>query len=259
MSTSRSLWRFLRVPVSLNSTLHLPRNRSYTTTPAFLPSFHRSPRVQSSPSLRLQTHPKPSIFHPNLLRAFTTPTATAPLSSTPSSPPPPPPKRDFRSLSREYGPIALGVYLTLSFITFCGCFISITVLGIDSAQIRAALDYVKAKLGFHVPTPEERAAEDSEDKEESRKWVTYLPEWAREPAVLTTSRNVLLAMAMTKLFMPIKLGITAAVTPAVAKKLRNLGFNLGQKGGYKAAAADARERVQAKVAERAARKAARSD
>jgi hypothetical protein len=56
--------------------------------------------------------------------------------------------------------------------------------------------------------------------------------------------QILIAMAMTKLFFPLKLGITAAITPMVARKLRYYGFNLSAKGGYKDASIQVRDKVK---------------
>ena len=138
----------------------------------------------------------------------------------------------------------------MSFLTFCACFASITFLGVDQTKIRSAIDYAKGSLGFHVPTPEElarREAEAKEEQQESAEWLKYLPEWTKDPSIRAHMTNVLLAMGMTKLFMPVKLGITAAIVPGVAKKLRGMGFNLGQKGGYRAAATEVKGRAQARV------------
>ena len=71
------------------------------------------------------------------------------------------------------------------------------------------------------------------EKDARRTIVDFLPEWARNPAVMKFGTNVLLAMAMTKLFVPFKLALTAAVTPSVAKSLRSLGFTLGKPGGFR--------------------------
>lgn len=93
----------------------------------------------------------------------------------------------------------------------------------------------------------EKEKKSEEDPEKtSNQWISMLPEWMRNPATRQVLTNVLLAMAMTKLFLPIKLGITAAITPMVARKLRDLGFQLGQKGGYKSAA----RKVKSEVKER---------
>ncbi|KAJ3035100.1 hypothetical protein HDV00_004322 [Rhizophlyctis rosea] len=236
-------------------------------TQAGLSHYLLAPRPsQTTPTFRINpSHPPSSLQTLGLRsRTFSSPSdpsytyTTRPTSShePPSSQPP---KRDFKSLTREYGPLALATYLTMSFLTFCACFASITFFGVDQARIQAALDYVKAALGFHVPTPEERQQKEQEETKESAKWLQYLPEWTKDPAVRTVLTNVLLAMAMTKLFMPIKIAITAAIVPSVARKLRSMGFNLGQKGGYRAAASEVKERVEDRAQDIRARVAERID
>ncbi|KAI8821649.1 Sucrase/ferredoxin-like-domain-containing protein [Fimicolochytrium jonesii] len=184
---------------------------------------------------------------------FASTTSESPLNTPP--PPPPgaqePPKRDFKSLLREYGPIATITYLTLSFMTFCACLTSIMVLGIDQKQIKTAFRKIKEFLGFHPadPEPELRAADalNDETAKEPTWWERHMPEWLKNPATHAMLTNILLAMAMTKMFLPIKLGITAAIVPTVAKKLRSMGFNLGTKGGYKTAAQKVKEDVRAQA------------
>ena len=61
---------------------------------------------------------------------------------------------------------------------------------------------------------------------------------------LTWGTQILLAMAMTKLFLPIKLGITAGITPILARKLRYYGFNLSAMGGYKDASNQVKQRIK---------------
>lgn len=63
-------------------------------------------------------------------------------------------------------------------------------------------------------------------------------------ATATWGTQILLAMAMTKLFLPIKLGLTAGITPILARKLRYYGFNLSAKGGYKDASIQVRDKLK---------------
>lgn len=124
----------------------------------------------------------------------------------------------------EYGPISVGVYLTLSFTVFCCCLASIQILDIDAQSLKSVFDRIKGAFGYESspnPSPSEP--------------ITWLPEWAKSPAVQSVGTKVLLAIGMTKLFVPLKVGMTAAITPMVAKKLRAMGFNLGQKGGLREA------------------------
>ncbi|KAJ1553008.1 hypothetical protein HK405_009249 [Cladochytrium tenue] len=172
-------------------------------------------------------------------------------------------KRGFGALTREYGPIAVAVYAVLSTCTFIICLTSIYLLGIDKNTIFDLVHRAKALLGFHHdpahPDSTESAAEDtasaaaaassSTDQADagtaagtSTGVVAYLPDWLKSHAVLTLATNVLVAMAMTKLFIPVKLTIVAFVTPAVARRLRAMGFDFGKRG-YREMAKDARGRV----------------
>ncbi|KAJ3019709.1 hypothetical protein HKX48_001865 [Thoreauomyces humboldtii] len=236
--------------------LHGLRLMIPTAVPRNFPSMsdYRSAWQAKPPAQRIQQ------------RAFasgTPPPAGGSDGSSSSSPPPPPPtKRDFKSLSREYGPIALGVYLSLSFMTFCACLTSITVLGVDQAQISGWWKTIKTTLGF-PPAPgsgseSEASSMEPSDRDaaaaEAKGWSAMLPEWTRNPSTRHMLTSVLLAMGMTKLFLPVKLAITMAITPMVAKRLRSFGFQLGQKGGYRDAATIVRTEVKDRRLERKLRK-----
>ncbi|KAJ3109167.1 hypothetical protein HDU97_008566 [Phlyctochytrium planicorne] len=169
-------------------------------------------------------------------------------SSSSSSSEAPSGKRSLKTLFREYGPIAVGVYFTLSFTVFLICFTSITVLGVDAQTIGAIFTRIKGFLGFKKPEKHEQTSEEAREEEE-KTLVRFLPEFMQNPWLITVVTNVLLAMAMTKLFIPIKVGVVVAVTPAVAKRLRAMGFDFG-KMNYKDMAQDARGRIKDRVANR---------
>ncbi|KAI9088311.1 hypothetical protein DFS34DRAFT_561096, partial [Phlyctochytrium arcticum] len=122
------------------------------------------------------------------------------------------PRRDFKSLTREYGPIALAVYCTLTFLTFCACFTSISAFDIDAKTIKGYLIQAKSWMGYPPSTDPDAVEQVVEPPKES--WLDQLP-IARE-----TLTHILLAMGMTKLFVPVKLGLTAGITPIVARRLR---------------------------------------
>ncbi|KAI9338376.1 hypothetical protein DFJ73DRAFT_847964 [Zopfochytrium polystomum] len=162
-----------------------------------------------------------------------------------------PPKRGFRALTREFGPIALGVYLCVTSVFFVGCLTSIYVIGIDRDSILAVLKRAKALVGLSDKKKDaEEAAEEAENKkhikEGARSFMDVLPDWLKTPAVQTLATNVLLAMAMTKLFLPIKLTIVAFLTPTVARRLRSMGFDFGTRG-YREMARDASGRVKERL------------
>ncbi|KAI8921555.1 hypothetical protein BC831DRAFT_405130, partial [Entophlyctis helioformis] len=121
------------------------------------------------------------------------------------------PAGGIKALLREYGTVALGTYLTLSFIVFCGCLSSIVFLGINETHIAHAFTSIKAAFGFAPKTDssaEDDAAQDAANEAKAKSSLfDILPEWARSPFVVTMGTNVLLAMAMTKLFSPLKVAI----------------------------------------------------
>ncbi|KAI8619920.1 hypothetical protein BC830DRAFT_1101904 [Chytriomyces sp. MP71] len=144
---------------------------------------------------------------------------------------------------REYGPLALGVYAFFSSITFVCCLSSIYFLGVDRAMILDWIHRAKSLIGMQS---KDTNNQDSDDTATGGKnsFVDFLPQFLKTDAVLTLGTNVLLAMVMTKLFMPVKFALVAGVTPMVARRLRSMGFSLGQKGGYKDAAAHVRESMK---------------
>ena len=111
--------------------------------------------------------------------------------------------------------------MSVSFTTFCLCLSSITFFQLDINKIQDLLYKTKKMAGWH-PDP---------------------PQQVDNSAASWTSQ-ILIAMAMTKLFVPIKLGITAALTPILARKLRYYGFNLSAKGGYKDASLQVRDKLK---------------
>ncbi|KAL2917807.1 DUF1279 superfamily [Polyrhizophydium stewartii] len=163
-------------------------------------------------------------------------------------------------LLREYGAVALGVYFSMSFLVFCCCFASITFLGINETHIARVFAQLKRLVGLGTKPDGEApvsaggrdsaeeassAASSSAEREqaERKSVLDWLPEWARNPTVVRIGTNALLAMAMTKLFVPIKVAITAAIVPSVAKRLRAMGFNIGT-SGVAGAVREARDRIK---------------
>ncbi|KAI8910891.1 hypothetical protein EDD86DRAFT_203867 [Gorgonomyces haynaldii] len=120
--------------------------------------------------------------------------------------------KQFTEMFRKYGLIVIGTYATLSFTFFCGCFTSVLYFDISANDIARVFDNITTFLGF----------EKSEHGEST--WFKYvighLPEWARTPRMIDIYTNVLLAMAMNELFVPLRIGLTAGIVPYVARYLR---------------------------------------
>nr|CAG8461314.1 2174_t:CDS:2 [Entrophospora candida] len=48
------------------------------------------------------------------------------------------------------------------------------------------------------------------------------------PTMPSWTSTLVIAYGIHKLLLPLRLGLTAAITPSVVKKLRNMGWNLGK-------------------------------
>jgi hypothetical protein len=127
--------------------------------------------------------------------------------------------------------------MSLSFTIFCCCYASIALLGIDAQSLKGLLSTVKSHIpGLSSTDPKESNStptlpqENSGNNKDDTIWMNL-------------GANLVLAIAMTKLFVPLKVGLTAYLTPKVAKKLRSLGFNLRKPGGLR----EARDQIQQSV------------
>lgn len=126
-----------------------------------------------------------------------------------------------RQMIRQYGSVAIGTYLTLSFTVFLSCVASIQILGIDQKDVYMAFNKIKNALGIETIPIDEQLENESQD---SGKVISSLPAWMNNPTVVKVATVFLLASAITKLFTPIKLGVTVAIVPTVHKVLKRLGY-----------------------------------
>ncbi|KAJ3110347.1 hypothetical protein HDU96_006681 [Phlyctochytrium bullatum] len=170
------------------------------------------------------------------------------------------PKRGLKELFREYGPIAVMVYFALSSTVFLICFSSISFLGVNEQTVMSIFSRLKSLVGLGSNqktaadgsqvemTDADFAAEAEKDRKADEKSILrFLPAFMQSPWIITVGTNVLLAMAMTKLFLPLKVGVVVAVTPTVAKRLRAMGFDFGRMK-YKDLAQDAKSRIKERAA-----------
>ncbi|GMG21952.1 unnamed protein product [Ambrosiozyma monospora] len=126
-------------------------------------------------------------------------------------------KTGIKALMQEYGYSALGVYLGLSCIDLPLCFLLVHSQGAD--QISEFQDQVLSWIGWgkdnNSDDQNSTDLEPSSASQEKEKKSTLLTEFA-------------VAYAIHKSLIFIRIPITAAITPAIVKKLRSLGFNVGK-------------------------------
>ncbi|KAJ5570386.1 uncharacterized protein N7459_009816 [Penicillium hispanicum] len=139
-----------------------------------------------------------------------------------------------RTLSREYGWAALGVYLGLSALDFPFCFAAVRLLGVDRIGHfeHVVVESVKDVFRSVWPQTETRSpAEDEDGQTGLVRAEERNQEEASESSLLVVGciwTQLALAYAIHKSFIFIRVPLTAAVTPKVVKVLRRWGWDIGK-------------------------------
>ncbi|KAK5256928.1 DUF1279 superfamily [Cryomyces antarcticus] len=148
-----------------------------------------------------------------------------------------------RKLSREYGWSALGVYLLLSALDFPFCFLAVRWLGTDRI---AHLEHIIVEAVWkviEVPFPNLRQSKaaaqdaveviqdtvDSTVREGGAGWGVEEAEARNKSDQASLWTQLVLAYAIHKSFIFIRVPLTAAVTPKVVKVLRGWGWDIGKR------------------------------
>ena len=135
-----------------------------------------------------------------------------------------------RQLIKTYGWYTLGVYVILSALDFTIAFAAINVLGAE--QVSRVSHTIKEYFMSYIHTrPPEPGKEEIEQVQHGGKEGLY--------AVLVLAYTV-----HKTLFLPIRVGLTAAITPKLVGWLTKRGWTGG--AGAKRAAVEMRDRVRAR-------------
>ncbi|CAH1761959.1 12713_t:CDS:2 [Entrophospora sp. SA101] len=106
----------------------------------------------------------------------------------------------FKELTKQYGTSALAVYFIISTIDLGATFILIQSGGAER---------VKKIENWCI---ENFVVNNTSSKPKIPSWTSTL----------------VIAYGVHKLLLPLRLGLTVAITPSVVKKLRNMGWNIGK-------------------------------
>lgn len=120
---------------------------------------------------------------------------------------PRPKESRLKSLVREYGYSGIGVYLGIGFVDLSLCYLLVHSAGEE--KIRSLQDRFLNFIGWNKDD-----ANDQHPTEDKKKTSTIWTEFA-------------LAYALHKSLIVVRLPLTAAITPAIVKKLRGMGFDVG--------------------------------
>ncbi|CEO61167.1 Putative Peptide alpha-N-acetyltransferase [Penicillium brasilianum] len=130
-----------------------------------------------------------------------------------------------RTLSREYGWAALGVYLGLSALDFPFCFIAVRLLGVERIGHWEHVVVQTVKDAFYSVWPQEDGGKGEGEEEEDSALVKQ--ERSMEEASIWT--QLALAYAVHKSLIFFRVPLTAAVTPKIVKVLRRWGWDIGKR------------------------------
>jgi len=214
---------FSRIPfiprVSLLSRPLLPLTR--------LSGGHSSPALQVRSS-RFGWIPTHRLFHTSYSRLSTSSPPPSPSESASGAPPNASFSQKLKHLIKTYGWYALGVYITISVVDFGVAFGAVNVIGAEqvSSVTHAVKDYV---VSYIHSAPAEPGKEELEVSAPGGREGLYA--------------MLILAYTVHKtLFLPFRVGLTAAITPKLVGWLRTRGWAGGQ--GTMRAAREMRERMR---------------
>jgi len=204
---------------------------------AFRPIFRSIvPRIYSPllPTYSFRLKPTAPLSNLRLFTYF--PSRLAPISPSPSSPPVLPPNpslsQRLKSLIKSYGWYALGVYFVLSVLDFGVAFVGVNLLGAEYvSHVTASVKSTVTGLIYSRP------AEPGLDEIESTK----------NPQATGGHEGLyaMLVLAYTihkTLFVPVRVGLTAAFTPRLVAWLSRKGWAGG--AGTRRAAQEMREKFR---------------
>lgn len=130
-----------------------------------------------------------------------------------------------RALIQEYGYSALGVYLLLSCIDLPICFIIVHSYGVAKVKEvqTEVMNYLKRMTGLGEQKPVIKASDVDDEEHHDQGEETSLSFW--QTPLFT---EAIVAYALHKSLVFIRVPITAGITPSVVKQLRHWGFNVGK-------------------------------
>ena len=175
------------------------------------------------------TRPGSRFIHHSPVR-LTSPPPSSPDDSS-QLPPNPSLSQRLKHLIKSYGWYALGVYLLIGVVDFTVSFAAINLFGAEHVS-RIAATAKEAVGGFLPSRPAEPGREDMDSTARSHTGGSE-GIWAMVVLAYTIHKTV---------FLPVRVGVTAAVTPRLVNWLRTRGW--AGSAGTKRAAQEMRERIR---------------
>jgi N-terminal acetyltransferase 2 len=152
----------------------------------------------------------------------------------------------FKILTKKYGVSAVAVYLTVSALDLGLTFILIQIGGAD--RVKKVEDWFTKNFGDWIvirkssPKKEENSQQDiiiqintpipdnTTSKTDAVKDIEIVNgNGNRSSKTPSWASTLVIAYGIHKLLVPFRLGLTAAITPAIVRKLKRMGWNIGGK------------------------------
>ncbi|KAG2181374.1 hypothetical protein INT43_008957 [Umbelopsis isabellina] len=165
--------------------------RAATMPRTYLQTPHFRPyRFQTLPSLLHSPQPR------LVARSYTTQAEENPST-----------KQKLKSFMKKYGAVGVGVYLSLSAVDLSLTMLAISFTGAE--RVKQVEDWVMTKIKNSVGL-EHKVSPNKRTDEKPSLWAIFVIAYGIHKTV----------------FLPFRLGLTAAITPFLAKKLRQMGFRV---------------------------------
>ncbi|KAI8825361.1 hypothetical protein BJ741DRAFT_632529 [Chytriomyces cf. hyalinus JEL632] len=141
------------------------------------------------------------------------------------------PKKGIKDLIAEHGPAALVTYAGLSLVSFAGFYTAIVSSGLSAEDVmqRLPFDWTSSS----TPSSTDITSPDIPSTE-----TVDLPKSESDPSKSQTNSDssnassagtALVAFAVHELFLPVRLGLTAALTPRVAARMKGTRLDAGMR------------------------------
>ncbi|TPX68624.1 hypothetical protein CcCBS67573_g07135 [Chytriomyces confervae] len=161
------------------------------------------------------------------------------------------PKKGIKDLIAEHGPAALVTYAGLSLVSFAGFYTAIVSSGLSAEDVmqRLPFDWTSSNtpsstdiISPDFPSTERVDAPPLKSESEASKSL----QTNSDSSNASSAGVALVAFAVHELFLPVRLGLTAALTPRVAARMKGTRLDAGMRyigSSFKSVNASLRRRL----------------
>ncbi|KAI8830792.1 hypothetical protein BJ741DRAFT_618684, partial [Chytriomyces cf. hyalinus JEL632] len=139
------------------------------------------------------------------------------------------PKKGINHLIAEHGPAALVTYAGLSLVSFAGFYTAIVSSGLSAEDVmqRLPFDWTSS----NTPSSTDITSPDipSTERVDAPKSDASKPQTNSDSSNASSAGVALVAFAVHELFLPVRLGLTAALTPRMAARMKGTRLDAGMR------------------------------